>query len=232
MNNDYQGKHVVITGASGVLGSAVAQALLDAGATCHLPLHESPLPDAAWPDHDRVVIAPAIDLTDEDAAASYYRSLPPLWASIHLVGGFAMAPVAETSLADFQAMFQLNAQTCFLCSREAVTSMRGHDGGGRIVNVAARPAVQPVAGMIAYTVAKAAVVAITRALAVELHHERILVNAVVPSVIDTPVNRANMPGTDFDVWPKPEAIAASIAYLASPANQLTSGSLVPVYGQT
>lgn len=232
MNSDYDGKHVVITGASGGLGGAVVEAFLQAGATCHLPLHESQLPgETAWLNHERVNITLDIDLAVEDAVQSYYDGLPPVWASVHLVGGFAMGQVANTSLAEFQRMFTINAQTCFLCSRAAITSIRKSGDGGRIVNIAARPAVQPVAGMLAYTVAKAGVVAITRALAVELHRDRILVNAIIPSIIDTPINRSSQPGSDFGVWPKPEEIAKSITYLASPDNQLTSGSLVPVYGQ-
>ena len=233
MSQHYDGKHIVITGASGGLGSAVVETLLAAGATCHVPLHDSDPPaDASWPGNERARVARAIDLAAEDAVESYFNALPALWASIHLVGGFAMAPIADTSLAQVTELYRLNAQTCFLCCREAVKSMRKHDRGGRIVNVAARPALQPAAGMIGYTMAKSAVVAITRALSVELHHDRILVNAIVPSVIDTPMNRSSMPTNDFDEWPKPDEVAKSIAFLASADNELTSGSLVPVYGQS
>ena len=104
-------------------------------------------------------------------------------------------------------------------------------GGGRIVNVAARAAVAPVPGMAAYLTSKAGVAALTQALAAEVLTEGILVNAVLPSIIDTPANRASMPKADFATWPKPAEIAETIVFLASPENALTSGALVPVYGR-
>jgi NAD(P)-dependent dehydrogenase (short-subunit alcohol dehydrogenase family) len=109
--------------------------------------------------------------------------------------------------------------------------MRRASGGGRLVNVAARPVLVPAASMTAYTAAKAGVAAMTQALAVELAADQILVNAVVPSVIDTPANRASMPKADHAAWPKPAELAEAIAFLASPQNTLTSGTLVPVYGR-
>ena len=126
-------------------------------------------------------------------------------------------------------MIAMNARTCFLATREAARALRGR--GGRIVNVAARPALVPTAGLVAYAASKAAVVAITQGAAAELSAEGIFVNAIVPSIIDTPANRAAMPDADFARWPKPTELAAAIAYLASPANALTSGALVPVYGR-
>jgi NAD(P)-dependent dehydrogenase (short-subunit alcohol dehydrogenase family) len=103
--------------------------------------------------------------------------------------------------------------------------------GGRIVNVAARPAVQPVAGMIAYAASKAAVASLTQSLAAEVLADKILVNAVLPSTIDTPMNRKSMPNADFSKWPTPAQIAETIAFLASERNALTTGTLVPVYGR-
>ena len=103
--------------------------------------------------------------------------------------------------------------------------------GGRIVNVAARPALQPTGGMLAYSTAKAGVASLTQCLAAEVLAEGILVNAVVPSIIDTPANRKAMPDADHAAWPKAEQIAETIRFLVSPANVLTSGTLVPVYGR-
>ena len=231
MANDFDGKHVVVTGATGGLGGAVVESLLDRGATCHLPFVESTIPERiTWAKHPRVTIYRGIDLLSEQSVSTLYASLPPLWASVNLVGGFAMAPIAETSLADFTSMLTLNAQTCFLCCREAVKSMRKHGDGGRIVNVAARPAIEPTAGMSAYAASKGAIAAFTRGLAAELAAERILVNAIVPSIIDTPTNRKAMPDADFDKWPKAAEVAEIIAFLIAPANRLTHGALVPVYG--
>lgn len=232
---ELDGKHVVITGATGGLGSAVVDALLQRGAICHLPVVEPPdaanLPERPWVGHERAHVAHAVDLRQPDSVAGFYGALPPLWASVHLAGGFAMSPVAETSLADVHDMFTLNVHTCFLCCREAIQSMRKQGQGGRIVNVSARPALQPTGGMVAYTIAKAAVASMTSALAAELGHEDILVNAIVPSIIDTPRNRAAMPDADFDTWPRPEDLARTIEFLISPRNRVTSGALIPVYGR-
>lgn len=208
-----QGRHVVVTGGKGALGGAVVTLLEARGATVHVP-------DIA-----------AVDLSNEAAAAAYYAGLPPLWASIQLAGGFAMAPIVETSLADFESQWRLNAVTCFLACREAVRAIRKAGAGGRIVNVAARPVVVPTPGMTAYVAAKASVAAITQALAAELAADRILVNAVLPSIIDTPANRAAMPDADHATWPRPAELAEAIAFLASQQNTLTSGALVPVYGR-
>ena len=229
---DLHGKDIVVTGATGGLGAAVVHVLLARGARCHLPMVEAQLPaHLGWATHDQVRPAPRVTLEDEAGVSAYFASLPGLWASIHLVGGFSMAPIAETTLADFQKMHTLNAVTCFLCSREAVRTMRRGGGGGRIVNVAARPVVSPVGGMSAYAAAKAAVAALTQTLAAELQGEQILVNAVIPSIIDTPPNRAAMPAADHASWPKPTEIASAIGFLVSPANVLTSGALVPVFGR-
>ena len=220
-------KHVVVTGGTGGLGVAVVERLLADGATVHLPIMEAALP-AHLPWRDRVHAVPAVSLDREDQVAAFYAGLPGLWASIHLVGGFAMAKVTETSLAEFEQQWRLNTATCFLACREAVRAMKS---GGRIVNVAARPAVTPTAGMIAYATAKAGVAALTQALAAEVLAQDILVNAVLPSVIDTPANRASMPKADHDAWPKPAQLAETIAFLASEKNALTTGTLVPVYGR-
>ena len=128
----------------------------------------------------------------------------------------------------------LNAVTCFLCCREAIRAMRrgGDTGvGGRIVNVAARPVVQPAGGMLAYTTAKAGVASLTQCLADEVRSDRILVNAVLPSIMDTPANRAAMPDADHSAWPEVDEVAETMVFLASPENALTSGALVPVYGR-
>ena len=220
-------KHVVVTGGTGGLGVAVVERLLADGATVHLPIMEAALP-AHLPWRDRVHAVPGVSLDREDQVAAFYAGLPGLWASIHLVGGFAMAKVTETSLAEFEKQWRLNTATCFLTCREAVRAMKS---GGRIVNVAARPAVTPTAGMIAYATAKAGVAALTQALAAEVLAQDILVNAVLPSVIDTPANRASMPKADHDAWPKPAQLAETIAFLASDRNALTTGTLVPVYGR-
>jgi NAD(P)-dependent dehydrogenase (short-subunit alcohol dehydrogenase family) len=208
----YEGRDVVVTGGAGALGGGVVAALTECGATVHVP-------------------PSGVLLDDEAAAVAYYAALPPLWASIHLVGGFAMGPIADTSLATFEAQWRINTVTCFLSCREAVRALRKAGGGGRIVNVAARAAVAPPANMTAYVAAKGGITALTQALAAEVLAEGILVNAVLPSIIDTPANRRAMPAADHATWPTPAELGAAIAFLASPANTLTTGALVPVYGR-
>ena len=226
MHPTMNGMNVVITGGDGGLGIAVVAAFESAGATCHLPVFGA---TAAAPVGNAKVTG-NVNLTDEAAVEAYYASLPPISASIHLAGGFIAKPIAETSKADLEKQVSLNLITTFLCCREAVKAMR-KNGGGRIVNVAARVVEQPPGGMSIYVATKAAVAGLTRSLAAEVLKERILVNAVLPSIIDTPANRASMPKADYNKWPKPEELAKTIVWLASPANTLTSGALVPVYGQ-
>jgi NAD(P)-dependent dehydrogenase (short-subunit alcohol dehydrogenase family) len=233
MTHDLLDEHIVVTGGTGALGVAVLEALLSRGARCHVPCVEREVPASfALAMHERVQTAVGIDLTSESSTRSYFDSLPPLWASIHLAGGFHAAPLAETSLADFQRMMSLNAVSCFLSCREAVRAIRRSDGrGGRLVNVAARPVVRPVAKMSAYIASKSAVAALTESLAEELRAENILVNAVLPSIIDSEMNRKAMPKADFSSWPKASEVAETIAVLVSPRNVLTSGALVPVFGR-
>jgi NAD(P)-dependent dehydrogenase (short-subunit alcohol dehydrogenase family) len=127
----------------------------------------------------------------------------------------------------------MNFVTAFLCCRAAVNAMARTGMGGRIVNVAARPALEwrSGAGMVAYASSKAAVAAMTVALAEEVAKDGILVNAVAPSIMDTPANRKGIPDADFASWPKVEEVAATIAFLASPDNAVTRGGIVPVYGK-
>lgn len=230
----FDGKHVVVTGGTGALGSAVVAALLAAGGTCHVPaVDDAEASRFALKDHDRVHVTTGVDLTDEAAVTRFFCALPSLWASVHVAGGFAMAPLTETAKADFMGQMGMNALTCFLSTREAVRKIRASGAGGRIVNVAARPGLEPRqgAGMAAYAASKAAVAALTQALAEEVAAEGIWINAVAPSILDTPANRAAMPGADHAAWPKVEEVAATIVHLASPANGAARGGIVPVYGK-
>src|SRR5881409_1839218 len=220
-----EGRQAVITGGDGGLGRAVVEAFVLAGATCHLPTLAAAAPEA----RPEVRITGKVDLTDDGAVTAYFAGLPPLWASVHLAGGYAAKPIADTSRADLDRQLQLNVVTAFLCCREAVKSMR-KSGGGRIVNVAARVVELPIAGAVAYSVSKAGVAALTRSLAVEARGDAILVNAILPSISDTPANRAAMPKADTARWPRPDELARAILWLASPENRLTSGALIPVYG--
>jgi len=232
---DYRDRHVVVTGGTGALGTATVGILIEAGATCHVPyINPAEADRFAYRDHAKVKLVADIELTDEAAVAKLYDGVPTLWASIHIAGGFAMASVSATTKADLMKQIDINYVTAFLCCRAAVNAMTVGGGGGRIVNVATRPAIEWRAGsgMVAYTASKAAVAALTVALAEEVVKSGILVNAIAPSTMDTPANRQAMPKADHAAWPKVEEVAATIKFLASPENRVTRGAVVPVYGKT
>ena len=197
---DYQGRTVVVTGGTGGLGAAVVDALIAVGATCHIPyLVEAEAQAFRHRDHKQVTLYPQINLTDEDAVERLYRQIPDLWASIHLAGGFAPGRVAAAGKSVLASQLDVNVMTCYLCCRSAVMAMATNPDGGRIVNVAARPALEwrSGAGMAAYTASKAAVAALTVALAEEVAKDNVLVNAVAPSILDTPANRSAMPRAEI-----------------------------------
>ena len=141
--------------------------------------------------------------------------------------------MTKMGLPDFSLIYT-NLVTCFLCCAAAINAIGGSGQGGRIVNVAARHALEwrSGAGLVAYTASKAAVAALTMALSEEVVKDGILVNAVAPSIMDTPANRAAMPKADHKAWPKVEEVAATILFLASPDNKVTRGGVVPVYGRS
>jgi NAD(P)-dependent dehydrogenase (short-subunit alcohol dehydrogenase family) len=231
MTMDFRERHVVVSGGTGALGRAVVDLLTAAGAHCHVPYRREAEASAQRP---QVTLHPVADLSDETAVAQLYESVPELWASIHLAGGFAAAPVGGTDKATLMGQLDTNFVSCFLCCRAAVKAIARTGRGGRIVNVTARPALEwrTGAGMTAYAASKAAVAALTAALAEEVAKNGILVNAVAPSIMDTPANRKAMPKADHSAWPKVDEVAATIAFLASPDNAVTRGGVIPVYGQS
>ncbi|MGH7075915.1 MAG: SDR family NAD(P)-dependent oxidoreductase [Stellaceae bacterium] len=231
---DFEGREIVVTGGTGALGGAVVAALLDQGARVHVPWRRA-AERGRFPhkDDQRVRMAEA-ELTDEAAVARFYRDVGKLWASIHIAGGFAMAPIDEADRAAFMAQIEVNLLSCYLSSRAAVAAMRAAATGGRIVNVTARPGIEPRsgAGMTAYATSKAAVAAFTQALAQEVVDDGILVNAVAPATLDTPANRQAMPKADVAKWAALGDVAQTILFLASPENRVTRGAIVPVYGRS
>lgn len=231
----FNDRHVVVTGGTGALGTAVIDALLQAGATCHVPYRsEQSISSSPHRGHARVSFVAAGDLADETTVTRFYDGLDHLWASIHIAGSFVAAPIARSDHAMLMGQIESNLISAYLCSRSAVMALRRHGSGGRIVNVASRQALEQRlgSGAVAYTISKAAVVALTVALAAELANEEILVNAVAPSIMDTADNRRAMPDADHASWPKVEEVAATILWLASPTNRVTRGAVVPVYGRS
>jgi NAD(P)-dependent dehydrogenase (short-subunit alcohol dehydrogenase family) len=229
---DFQDRQVMVTGGTGALGRAVVGALTEAGAQCHVS-YMIEAEAKSFPFRDKVTLHAVDDLADEATVTKLYAGVPKLWASIHLAGGFAMNPIADTGKAALMQQIDANMVSCFLCCRAAVGAIRKTGGGGRIINVAARPGLEwrSGAGMVAYTASKAAVAALTTALAEEVAKDGVLVNAVAPSIMDTPANRKSMPGADYATWPKVEEVAATIVFLASPENAVTRGGIIPVYGK-
>lgn len=231
MKEPLVGRHVVVTGGTGALGQVVVARLIAAGAICHVPSHGDGR--GSMSTSDDLQIVPGVDLTDEAAVERFYAALPEIWASVHLAGGFAMSPLATTKRADFVHMFEMNTLTTFLCCRAAADNMHKAGQGGRIVNVAARPGIEPRRGanMAAYAVSKASIVAITLALAEELKGKRILVNAIAPSTLDTAANRQAMPKADPEKWLSLAAAAAAVLQLISPENMEINGAILPLYAR-
>lgn len=227
-----QGRHVVVTGGTGGLGQGVVARLIQCGAVVHVPvLDPEELRGLDW---QTVRTQGGVDLRDEAQVRAYYRSLPSLWASVHLVGGFSMGPFTETSGAELRRLLELNAVSAFLCSQAAVERIRlsPQTPGGRLVNVSARPALVPCGGMVAYSMAKAAVKSLTESLALELASEGIWVNAIAPGIVDTPANREAMPGADHSAWPSPKALGRVVSDLVLPQNACQTGAVIPVYGRS
>jgi NAD(P)-dependent dehydrogenase (short-subunit alcohol dehydrogenase family) len=175
------------------------------------------------------------DVTVEDQVSRFVKEVEQRMGRIdilvNLVGGFwGGVSVADTSLTDWQAMFDLNLKPTFLCCRAVIPAMR-KNRWGRIVSVTSRTGLTGAGDFAAYAVAKGAIATFTVSLAEELLSDDILVNAIAPSTIDTEANRKAMPNAKHERWVKPENIAQTIAYLCSDSCGVTSGSIVPVYGR-
>jgi len=235
----FEGRHVVVTGGTGELGAAVVAELLESGAVVHVPARNADKPGAlANLRGPSLRLIGGVDLSHEEAIVRFYEGLPGLWASIHSAGAFTAGKIEETTGESYGQMMDTNTASCFFSCREALRAIRRSQAPagdkGRIVNVAAAAALEPRrgAGMVAYAASKAAVGAITVALAEEVAKEGIWVNAVAPSIMDTRANRAAMPQADFTSWASVEDVAKTICFLASPQNLVARGGILPVYGRT
>jgi NAD(P)-dependent dehydrogenase (short-subunit alcohol dehydrogenase family) len=221
---------IVVTGGTGGLGSAVTRVFLDAGWRVVVPwIAERELERVQ--EHERLSLVRA-DLFDAAEVAGVFEAAgPSLRALVNLVGGFAEhGRIHETPVETFEEQLRLNLRPTYLCAAAAVPAMLA-GGGGAIVCVSSRAARSPFPGAAGYIVSKAAVLALVDALDAEYRKDGIRVNAVLPSVIDTPFNRRSMPEADFDTWVHPDEIARVIAFLCSDDASVTSGAHVPVYGQ-
>lgn len=228
-------KAVLVTGAAGNLGAATVRQLAALGwQVAALDLKPAPL-TAAFADLPQVFTHGADLMQPEnaraacEAAASRFGRLDAL---VNIAGGFTMGPLLhETPDRDWDFMLNLNARTVFNTCRAAVPQLLAA-GAGSIVNIGARAARPGQARMGPYSVAKSAVITLTETLAAELKEHGINVNCLLPGILDTPQNRADMPDADFSRWVSPDAVAEVIAFLLSPAARPISGAAIPVYGRS
>jgi len=223
-------RSALVTGATGGLGGAVARRLVADGWRVVAPVRGEPA------RFEPGVVAVQADVTDETAVAGVVAvaaadASAPLRAVVNLVGGFAAGGrVHETPIADFEAQLRLNLRTAYIVTAAALPHLISA-GGGSVVCIGSRAALRPFSGAAGYITSKAALLALVSALAVEYRDDLVRVNAVLPSVIDTPANRASQPNADFDHWVSPEQIADVIAFLCSDVSAATSGAHIPVYGR-
>lgn len=231
---DFEGRCVMVSGASGNLGRAVARAFAARGARLVLlGSRAESLARAFGSGDERQLLVPA-DLLDapqvEAAAAAAIARYGRIDVLCNLAGGFGMGPaVHETPQAEWDRLMNLNVRTLMHTARAVVPRMLAA-GGGRIVNVGAYAARAGAAGMGAYVASKAAVMRLTESMSAELRERGINVNCVLPTIIDTPENRAAMPGADPARWVAPADLAAVIAFLASDAARAVHGAALPVTG--
>jgi NAD(P)-dependent dehydrogenase (short-subunit alcohol dehydrogenase family) len=227
---DLTGAVIAVTGASGALGAAVAQTLRGFGARVAEIDHG---PVAAAKAADELVFG-GTDLSDANAAVTVIESIVAatgrLDGLINIAGGFRFEKFEGGGLETWDAMYRVNLRTCVAaCSAALPHLLRARRG--RIVNIGALGAVKAAAGMAAYAASKAGVAKLTESLAEELKDRGVTVNALLPSTLDTPRNRLDMPTASFDRWVQPAAMADIIAFLLSDAADAVTGALIPVAGR-
>lgn len=232
--SDFTGKTVIVTGAGGALGRVVAQKAAERGARLGLIDYAQLSDDVVSGAGEGAIALSGVDLTDAEAAA---RAIDAVHAQaggvdvlINVAGGFVWQTVADGDAQTWDRMYAMNVKTALNASKAALRHLIA-SGAGRIVNVGAAGAVKSAAGMGAYAASKAGVMRLTESLAEELKDEGVNVNAVLPTIIDTPTNRADMPDADFTRWVAPGDLAAAILFLASDSARAVTGALLPVPGR-
>jgi NAD(P)-dependent dehydrogenase (short-subunit alcohol dehydrogenase family) len=231
--NSLDGTIVAVTGAFGSLGLATAQLLAQRGAKVAL-VGRGATPTDLPTSLAQACIASDVDLAEPEAAQRAIDSIASrfggLNALVNVAGGFSWETLADGGAQTWQRMFDVNVKTTLNASKAALAHLTAQ-AGGRIVNIGAMAALKAGMGMGAYAASKAAVMRLTEALAEELKDKGATVNAILPGIIDTPQNRADMPDADFSRWVTPGQIAAVIAFLLSKEAQCITGALIPVAGR-
>jgi NAD(P)-dependent dehydrogenase (short-subunit alcohol dehydrogenase family) len=230
----FTGKVIIVAGAAGNVGSALSRLLASRGAkVAAVDAHASPLSAlvSTLETPDRHLALPEVDLTDPAAAEAMVTRTVAALGGLHgvatTVGGFAMGKLADTDLAAWEAMFSLNVKTTWNLYRAAVPALRTA-GGGCLVGIGSAAGLRGSAQMAPYSATKSAVLRLTESLAEELRPDGIRVNAVLPTTIDTPQNRAAMPHADRSRWVMPAEVAEAMLFLLSDAASGISGALLPV----
>ena len=234
MRIEFGGGTVLVTGGTGALGGAVVEGFLEAGArvlaTYVVEAEVAPFRERFAEQRERVKLQRCDLRRGGEVAALFERVAPDsLRAVVNLAGGYTWTRVADADDPALERLLDLNLRTTFTVCRAAAGALAGA-GGGAIVNVSARAALRGEAGNGVYGATKAAVLALTGSLSEELKDAGVNVNAVLPSIIDTPANRAAMPNSDPAKWVAPADLASVIVFLASDAAAAVHGAGIPVYG--
>jgi NAD(P)-dependent dehydrogenase (short-subunit alcohol dehydrogenase family) len=225
---------VVVTGAFGALGGAVARRFASRGVRLGL-LGREPVPAALRQEFGAAhVLLGGVDLTVQEAASAAMQSVAAATGGfqvlVNVAGGFRWETLAEGDVSTWELMFAMNLKTAVVASKAALPHLIAA-GGGRIVNIGAGAAGRAAAGMGAYAASKAGVERLTEALAAELRDRNVTVNAILPGTIDTAANRAAMPDADVARWVEPEAVADVVVFLASDAARAVTGAALRVFGR-
>ncbi len=223
---DLSGRRIVVLGGTGGLGHAVTGRLRDDGASVLVADARPPAEERRHQDVDYITV----DVLDEASVAAAFAKSPPPQAVVNLIGGYtAPQPLSALDVSVLRQQLEVNLVTAAIVTKHAMPVLAARDGGA-LVHVSSRVATEKGENGFAYSVSKLGVVRLVEAAAAEGREQGVRVNCIMPSIIDTPANRAAMPDARHHRWPKPAQLAAVLAFLVSDDAALISGAAIPVYG--